>query len=123
MQSIVSGFIFLVILTVGFTPVIFSETQEIFLSLSSYEITKTQYSTEVKKLIVSGYVPDYERGNTIHLFNVSPTGEITEFNTTGTDEGDFFTIISINGNFEAGEYHLILEYDGNEIASVMYMII
>lgn len=123
MQVIVIGFLVLALLGVGFTEIGFSETQESYLTLSSHEITKTQYSTEIKKLTVTGYVPDYERGSVIHLLNVSPIGEITKLNTTGTDDGDFFTIIHIDGKFEAGEYHLVLEYDGKQIASTTYAII
>ena len=115
MQVIVIGFLALVLFSIGFTDNGFSETHESYITLSSHEITKTQYSTEIKKLIVTGYVPDYERGNTVHLLNVSPSGEITKFNTTGTDDGNFFTIIPINGKFEAGEYQLLLEYAVKQI--------
>ncbi|MHA7734031.1 hypothetical protein [Nitrosopumilus sp. S6] len=123
MQVIVIGFLVLALLGVGFTGMGFSEIQESHITLDSHEITKTQYSTEVKKLTVIGYVSDYERGTVVHLLNVSPTGEITKFNTTGTNEGDFFTIIPIDGKFEAGEYQLVLEYDGKQIASTTYVII
>jgi len=123
MHIIIVGFLVLILFGIGFTSNGFSESEKSFLTLDSHEITKTQYATEVKKLTVTGYVSDYERGTVMHLFNVSPTGEMTKFNTTGTDDGDFFTIIHIDGTFETGEYRLMLEYDGKQIAATTYMII
>lgn len=123
MKIILFGIFFGVLLSVLlFSPMAFSETQENSLTLSSQEITKTKYSTEVKELVVKGHVSNYERGNVIHLINIFPSGEMIRFNTTGTDDGNFSTLINISKEFETGEYQLILEYDAEQIISTTYTI-
>ncbi|KEQ56907.1 hypothetical protein SCCGRSA3_02054 [Marine Group I thaumarchaeote SCGC RSA3] len=122
MRTVVFGIFLVSLIIQSFANTAFSETQENHLTLSSHEITKTEYSTEVKKLTVTGHILNYERGEIVHLLNVFPSGEITRLNTTGTDDGNFFTIIHIDKSFDAGEYTLILEYDGKQIASTTYVI-
>jgi len=90
------------------TPLVFSEVEENSITQSSQEIKKPEYETGIKELTITGHIQGYERGDTIHLFSISPSGDIKKFNTTGTENGDF-TMINIDKGFESGEYQIILE--------------
>ena len=72
------------------TSLAFSEVEKSSIILSSQEIEKPEYATGIEKLTKTGHIQDYERGDTIHLVVVSPFGDTQKFNTSGTENGDFF---------------------------------
>lgn len=116
-------FTFPLLMMILTAPLAFSEVEETSITLSSQEIKKPEYATGIEKLTITGHVQSYERGDTIHLISISPSGDIIKYNTSGTEDGDFFTIFNINKEFESGEYQLILEYRNEQISSVLFKIV
>lgn len=117
-----SGAVILLFL-IMFIPLAFSEVTENSITLSSHEIKKPEYSTGFEQLTITGNIQGYERGDSIHLFILSPSGDIKKFNAVGTKDGDYFIAIYIDSQFELGEYNMTLAYKNTQISSEVFSVI
>lgn len=115
-------FVLLVFATLSLTPALAEEPQE-SLVLSSQEIKKPEASAGVNALTIVGSVPEYDRGDYIHLECIMPSGESKEFVTFGSKEGDYHTTINIDKSYEVGDYEIVLKYQGIKIASASFKIV
>ncbi|MHA7734027.1 hypothetical protein [Nitrosopumilus sp. S6] len=104
-------------------PMIFADVGENSVVLSSYEIKKPQHMTGTVPLTVTGYIQDYERGDTINLFITAPSGEIKEYHSSGTKDGHYFITIYIDAQFELGEHQLVSTYKNESSSIVSFNII
>lgn len=103
-------------MSISLIPDVFSESQS-YVELSSHEITMPEAATGTEKLVVSGLIDGYDRGKFINLELISPSGVLDTFSTFGSEDGEFYTIIEIDRDYEIGEYHLSVEYRGQLIST------
>ncbi|MCJ8307204.1 MAG: hypothetical protein HRU07_09165 [Nitrosopumilus sp.] len=113
------------VLVIGFTQFAVAEELEkvAYISINQAEFEQPQSVNKYQEIIINGYVENYSRGQTVTISIISPDGISEEINTFATKKGVVFTIHHITMDSQIGEHQVILEYNGEMVASTTFQMI
>ncbi len=114
------------IMVIGISQFTFAEEpheKEAYITVDVAEFDQPQTRYSYQGITITGYVPDYSRGQTVTITIVNPSGFEEEINTIATKKGNMYTILHITHDSQIGVHQLILKYFDEELASTSFEIL
>jgi hypothetical protein len=114
------------IMVIGISQFTFAEEPHekgayIAVDVAEFDQPQTRYSFQ--GITITGYVPDYFRGQTVIITIINPSGSEEEINTFASKKGNMYTLLHITHDSQIGVHQVILKYLDKELASTSFEIL
>ena len=97
------------------------ETSRISVDEKEFQQPSSKY--DYQQITITGHIVDYSRGENVSVVMIDPNESKEESNTFATKNGDVYTLIQITEDAQIGTHHLILMYQGEEVAYTSFEIL
>ena len=110
---------------VGISQLVFAEELEkvSYVTVDKEQIEQPQSKYSGEQVIISGFVENYTRGDTVFIGVIYPDGTQDEMQTHATKKGDVYTLVQVTNDSQIGIHKIILKYHDVEIASTILEIL
>jgi len=110
---------------VGISQLVFAEELEkvSYVTVDKEQIEQPQSKYSGEQVIISGFVENYTRGDTVFIGVIYPDGTQDEMQTHATKKGEVYTLVQITNDSQIGIHKIILKYHDVEIASTILEIL
>lgn len=93
------------------------------ITVDEKEFQQPSSKYDYQQITITGHIVDYSRGGNVSVVMINPSESEEEINTFATKNGDVYTLIQITEEAQIGTHHLILMYQGEEVASTSFEIL
>lgn len=114
------------IMVIGISQFTFAEEPHekgayIAVDVAEFDQPQTRYSYQ--GITITGFVPDYSRGQTVIITIINPSGSEEEINTFASKKGNIYTLLHMTYDSQIGVHQVILKYLDEELASTSFEIL